>query len=65
MLTRTYGSDLLTFCCARSSLLHGLSIVVASGGYSSWDAQASHCSGFSCSGARVLESWLSRCGAWT
>ena len=42
MLIRTYGSDLLIFSYARSSFLHGLSIVLASGGYSSWGAQASH-----------------------
>ena len=39
MLTRTYGSDLLIFCCARSSLVHRLSIVVTSGGYFSWGAR--------------------------
>ena len=33
---------------------HGLSLVVASGGYSSSGAWASHCSGFSCCRARAL-----------
>ena len=32
----------------------GLSLVVASGGYSCCCAQASHCGGFSCCGARAL-----------
>ena len=46
--------------------MHGLSLVVASGGYS-WlrcmgttlhcGALASHCGGFSCCGAQVLGSW--------
>ena len=53
-----------------------LSLIAASGGYSSCGAQASHCSGFSCCGAlaleytgfsgcstQVLECWLSSYGA--
>ena len=32
----------------------GLSLVVASGGYSHCGARASHCGGFSCCGARAL-----------
>ena len=38
--------------CAGSSLLHGLSLVLASGDYSSSSAQASHWSDFSCFGAQ-------------
>ena len=34
--------------------VHGLSLVVASGGCSSCGARASHCSGFSCCGAQAL-----------
>ena len=54
----------------------GLSLVVASGGYSRCSAWASHCSGFSLlqntgsrhtgfssCGERALERWLSSCGA--
>ena len=35
---------------------HELSLVAASGGYSSCGARASHCGGFSC-GARALGTW--------
>ena len=49
-----------------------LSLVAASGGYSSLRARASHCGGFSCCGARALGVWasvvvacgLSSCGSW-
>ena len=49
---------------------HGLSLVAASGGYSSCGARASHCGGFSC-GAQALDAQasvvaarrLSSCGA--
>ena len=37
--------------------VHGLSLVVASGNYSSCDALASHCSGFSYCRAQALELW--------
>ena len=37
----------------------GISLVVASGGYSGCHAQASHCGGFSCCGAQALEYRLS------
>ena len=40
------------FACTGSSLLHGLSLVAATGGYSR-AAWASHCSGFSCYRAQV------------
>ena len=51
---------------------HGLSLVVASGGYSSGGVQASHCSGFSCCGVRALgvrasvavARGFSSCGTW-
>ena len=33
---------------------HGLSLVAASGGYSSCSARASHCSGFSCCRAQAV-----------
>ena len=60
------------FGCLGSSLLCGLSLVAASGVYSSLRAQASHCGGFSCCGARALGTWasvvvalwLSSCDAW-
>ena len=53
---------LLTFGCARSSLLTWLSLVVASRGYSSCGAGASLCSGSSCCGSqavacRVVVAW--------
>ena len=35
-------------CCV------GFSLIMASGGHSSHGAQASHCGGFSCCGARAL-----------
>ena len=41
--------------CAGSSLPHGL--------FSSRGVQASHCGGFSCLGAQVLEYRLNSCGA--
>ena len=37
----------------------GLSLVVASRGYSLFGAQDSHCSGFSCCGAWALGAWAS------
>ena len=37
----------------------GLSLVVASGGYSLCGVRASHCSGFFCCGARALGMWAS------
>ena len=54
--------------CVGSSLLRGLSSVVAGGGYSR--AEASHCGGFSCfsyCGAQAFSScsmWLSTCSSW-
>ena len=46
---------LLFICgCAGSSLRAGFSLAVASGGYSSGSAQASHCDGFSCCRAQAL-----------
>ena len=42
---------------------HGLSLVAARGATLSCGAQASHCGGFSCCGARALERRLSSCGA--
>jgi len=48
---------LLVFVVAR-----GLSLVAASGGYSSLGALASHCGGFSC--CRVVAQGLIRCGSW-
>ena len=44
----------LSFGCARSSLLRGLSLVVVNEGYSSCGMQTSHCSGFFCCGAGAL-----------
>ena len=38
---------------------HGLSLVVASGSYSSCYAQASHGCGFSCCRAQALSTWTS------
>ena len=46
------------FGCVGSSLLCA-GFIVASGGYSSLLCAASHCSGFSCCGVRVLGSWAS------
>ena len=48
--------------------VHGLSLVVVSGGYSSLWCAASHCGGFSCCGARALgtraqQLWLAGCRA--
>ena len=43
--------------CAGSSLLHRLSLVVASKGYSSWQRSGSHCPGFSCCGTWALGAW--------
>ena len=40
----------LGLCCCM-----GFSLVVARGGYSSFGARTSHCSGFSCSGGWALE----------
>ena len=54
----------LGLCCCTGS-----SLVVLNGGYSSCSAQASHCGGFSCWGARALaSSWalehrFTNCGA--
>ena len=45
---------LFIFGCIGSSLLRGLSLVAASGGYSSLGAWASHSSGFFCCGAWAL-----------
>ena len=42
------------FCCAGSWLLRELSLVAASGDYSSCDVQASHYGGFSCCRAQVI-----------
>ena len=50
----------------------GPSLVAASGGYSLLQCATSHCSGFSCCGARALGTWasvvvahgLSSCGLW-
>ena len=39
--------------------VHGLSLAVASGATLHCGAQASHCSGFSCCGARALGAWAS------
>ena len=39
--------------------MRGLSLVVASGATLRCDARASHCSGFSCCGARALGAWAS------
>ena len=39
-------------------------VFVAAGLLSRYGAQASHCHGFSCYGARVLEHGLNRCSAW-
>ena len=44
--------------------LQGLSLVVASGVYSSDSAWTPHCSGFSCCGARLLPIGLSSCSIW-
>ena len=42
-----------------------LSLVAASRAYSSFGAQASHCSGFFCCGARALgHTGFSSCGSW-
>ena len=49
----------IIFGCADSSLLHRLSLVVESGGYSSCGAQTSHCSGVSC-----CRSWALGCLAF-
>lgn len=44
------------FGCARSSLLHvGFLCCGEQGILSSWSAEASHCSGFSCCRAQALE----------
>ena len=51
---------------------YGLSLVVASGASLRCSAWVSHCSGFSCCGARALGAWasvvvahgLSSCGLW-
>ena len=63
---------LFIFGCVGSSLLRvGFSLVASSRGYTlRCGAQASHCSGFSCYGARALGAWdsvvvahgLSSCG---
>ena len=50
----------LGFGCA-GSLLPGLSLVAASGGYSSCVMQASHCGGLSWCGSQALELGLSSC----
>ena len=43
----------------------GLSLVATSRGLlSSYGAQASHCGGVSCFGARALDHGLSSCGSW-
>lgn len=44
----------LFFYCSGSLLLHGLSLSVASGGYSSWSVQVSPCNLFFCSRAWAL-----------
>ena len=49
--------------CWDFGAVHGLSLVVASGCYSSCGAGASHCGGFSCCRAQALECGLSSCGA--
>jgi len=49
------------------------SLVLESGGWSSWGVQASHCGGFSCGGAQALGArasvvvacGLGSCGTWT
>ena len=51
--------------CAGSSLLRGLSLAAARGGYFGCGAWASHCSGFSClqrMGSGCIG--FSSCGAW-
>ena len=57
--------NLFIFDCAGSSLLHGLSIVVASRGIFQCGMQASHCGGFSCCRAWALECKFSSYGTWT
>ena len=55
------------FLCSESSWLHRLFKIVASKHMllSSCHLQASHCSGFSCSGTQTLEpSGFSSCGTW-
>ena len=42
-----------------SVAVHGLSLVVASGATLRCSAQAPHCGGFSCCGARALGAWAS------
>ena len=64
---------LFIYGCIGSSLLHaGFSLVAASGSFSSFQCEASHCGGFSCCGAQALGAWasavvacrLSSCGSW-
>ena len=63
---------LFIFGCVGSSLLRALSLVAASGGYSSSRCAASHCGGLSCCGAWALGAQasvvvargLSSCGFW-
>ena len=45
--------------CARSSLLHELSLVAPEQGLHFFRAWASHCSDFSCCGAQALGAWAS------
>ena len=57
---------LIIFGCVGSSLLLGLSLVVAAWSYSSRGERASHGGVFSCPGAQVLE-WagFSSCNTWS
>ena len=50
-------------CAGSSLLLHGLSLIVASGAPLPWGARAPHSSDFSCYRAQALEWGLGRCGA--
>ena len=51
----TYLINLLFLTALGPRCYPGFSLVVVSGGLSSWNAQASHCGGFSCCGAQVQE----------
>jgi len=56
---------LFIFGCAGSSLLHGLSLTVASGATLHCKDQAPHCGGFSCYRAQALECMgFSSCCMW-
>ena len=54
------SSDLIYFWLRWAFVaVHGLSLVAASGATLRCGAQASHCGGFSCCGARAVGAWAS------